>query len=70
MINLGYQQINADHAVFSRQHGGHNTMLIVYVDNMIITGDDEGGITQLKKRLEKKFEVRIWDNLDTSLGWR
>jgi Reverse transcriptase (RNA-dependent DNA polymerase) len=58
MIGMGYQQINADHTVFSRQHGGHITMLVVYVDDMIITGDDEGEITQLKSRLRKKFEVK------------
>jgi Reverse transcriptase (RNA-dependent DNA polymerase) len=57
MISLGYQQINADHTVFSRQHCGHITILVVYVNNMIIIGDDEGGIAQLNARLEKKFEV-------------
>jgi Reverse transcriptase (RNA-dependent DNA polymerase) len=58
MISLGYQQINADHTIFSRQHDGHITVLTVYVDDMIITGDDEGGIAQLKTRLEKEFEVK------------
>jgi Reverse transcriptase (RNA-dependent DNA polymerase) len=33
-------------------------MLSVYVDDMIITGDDEGEIAQLKARLGKKFEVK------------
>jgi Reverse transcriptase (RNA-dependent DNA polymerase) len=33
-------------------------MLAVYVDDMIITGDDEGEIAQLKVRLGKKFEVK------------
>ena len=36
-IGMGYQQINADHTVFTRQHGGHITMLAVYVNDMIIT---------------------------------
>jgi hypothetical protein len=44
MISPGYQEINADHMVFSRQHGGHITMLAVYAHDMIITGDDEGEI--------------------------
>jgi Reverse transcriptase (RNA-dependent DNA polymerase) len=58
MIGMSYHQINADHTVFSRQHGGHITMLAVYVDDMIITGDDEGEIAQLKTRLGKEFEVK------------
>jgi Reverse transcriptase (RNA-dependent DNA polymerase) len=68
MISLGYQQINADHTVFSRQHGGHITMLAVYVDDMIITGDDEGEITQLKAKLGKEFEVNDLGQLRYFLG--
>jgi Reverse transcriptase (RNA-dependent DNA polymerase) len=45
MISLDYQQINADHTVFSRQHGGHITMSAVYVDDMIIIGNDERDCT-------------------------
>jgi hypothetical protein len=41
MVGMGYQQINADHTVFYRQHEGHTTMLAVYVDGMIVTDNDE-----------------------------
>jgi Reverse transcriptase (RNA-dependent DNA polymerase) len=68
MISLGYQQINTYHTVFSRQHGDHITMLVVYVDNMIITGDDEGEIAQLKARLGKEFEVKDLGQLRYFLG--
>jgi Reverse transcriptase (RNA-dependent DNA polymerase) len=68
MISLGYQQINAYHTVFSRQHGGHITMLAVYVDDMIITGDDEGEIAQLKARLGEEFEVKDLGQLIYSFG--
>jgi hypothetical protein len=36
MIGMDYQQINADHTIFSRQHGDYIIMLVVYVDDMII----------------------------------
>jgi Reverse transcriptase (RNA-dependent DNA polymerase) len=58
MLGMRYQRINADHTVFFRRYGGHITMLIVYVDDMIITGDDESEIAQLKAKLDKKFEVK------------
>jgi Reverse transcriptase (RNA-dependent DNA polymerase) len=43
-------------------------MLAVYVDDMIITGDDEGEIAQLKARLRKKFEVKDLGQLRYFLG--
>jgi hypothetical protein len=51
MTSMGYQQINADHTVFSQQHGSHITMIAVYVDDMIITGDDDGEIARLKGKI-------------------
>ena len=51
MVGMGYQHINADHTVFTRQHGGHITMLAVYVDDMIITGDDDGGDCTVKGKI-------------------
>jgi Reverse transcriptase (RNA-dependent DNA polymerase) len=44
------------------------TMLAVYVDDMIITGDDEGEIAQLKARLGKEFEVKDLGQLRYFLG--
>jgi Reverse transcriptase (RNA-dependent DNA polymerase) len=58
MIGIVYQQINANNMVFSRQHDDHITMMAVYVDDMIIIGDDKGEITQLKAKLGKEFEVK------------
>jgi Reverse transcriptase (RNA-dependent DNA polymerase) len=58
MVGMRYQQINANHTVFYRKYGGHATMLVVYVDDMIVTGNDEKKIAQLKVKLGKKFEVK------------
>jgi Reverse transcriptase (RNA-dependent DNA polymerase) len=58
LIDMSYQQINADHIVFFQQHGGYITMLAMYVDDMIITEDDKGEIAQLKAKLGKKFKVK------------
>jgi Reverse transcriptase (RNA-dependent DNA polymerase) len=58
MVGMRYQQINADHTVFYKQHGGHTTILAVYVDDMIVTSNNEKEIAQLKVRLGKNFEVK------------
>ncbi|KAK8936082.1 hypothetical protein KSP39_PZI013160 [Platanthera zijinensis] len=61
-------QTNVDHTVFFRRCGSHTTMLYVNVDNMIITGDDESKISQLKTRLVKEFEVKDLGQLRYFLG--
>jgi Reverse transcriptase (RNA-dependent DNA polymerase) len=58
MVGMGYQHINADHIVFFKRDEGHITMLAVYVDDMIITDDDEDEIARLKVRLRKEFKVK------------
>jgi hypothetical protein len=59
MCNMGYKQCNSDHTVFYYHSGGSVTILVVYVDDMIITGNDPLNISQLKKNLSKEFEVKI-----------
>jgi Reverse transcriptase (RNA-dependent DNA polymerase) len=68
MVRMGYRQTNADHTVFFRRHGVHITMLVVYMDDMIITEDDENEIARLKKRLNKEFEVKDLGQLRYFLG--
>ncbi|KAJ9550922.1 hypothetical protein OSB04_014967 [Centaurea solstitialis] len=68
MVSMGYRQTNGDHTLFFQHNRGHTTMLAVYVDDMIITGDDEREIAQLKMRLAKEFEVKDLGLLKYFLG--
>jgi hypothetical protein len=58
MCNMGYKQCNSDYTVFYNHSGGCVTIFVVYVDDMIITGNDPLNISQLKKNLCKEFEVK------------
>ena len=51
MTSFGYQQSNADHTLFIKHHKGKITLLIVYVDNIVMTGDDKEEMARLKKLL-------------------
>ena len=42
MRSFGYRQSNSDHFILEKQHG-KITALIVYVDDMVVTGNDPGG---------------------------
>lgn len=48
MRNYGYQQSNADHTLFLKHRLGKVMTLVIYVDDMIITGDDEEEISKYK----------------------
>jgi hypothetical protein len=56
---------NRDHTLFYKHSECRIAILAVYVDDIIITGDDELEISQLKKNLRKEFEVKILANQNT-----
>lgn len=40
MIAFGYHQSNSDHNLFLKKQQGKITALIIYVDDMVVTGND------------------------------
>jgi hypothetical protein len=65
---MRYKQCNGDHTVFYRHSNSKITILAVYVDDIIITGDDEVEISRLKDSLRKEFEVKDLGQLKYFLG--
>lgn len=51
MRKYGFQQSNLDHTLFLKHHLEKVTALIVYIDDMIITGDDAEEISRLQEQL-------------------
>ncbi|CAL8167744.1 unnamed protein product [Prunus armeniaca] len=47
MKKFGYRQANTDHTLFIKHRAGKVTLLIIYVDDMIVTGDDTVEIEEL-----------------------
>ena len=58
----------ANHIVFFRQHKEYTTLLVVYVEGIISTGNNEGEIALLKVQLGKEFEVKDLGFLQYFLG--
>jgi hypothetical protein len=48
MLHIGYNQSNADHTLFYKRFEGKLTILIVYVDDIIMTGVNVEEIRNLK----------------------
>ena len=57
MKKYGYKQSNSYHTLFIKKRGGKITCLIIYVDDMIITGDDTEEMTELRKNLFSEVEM-------------
>jgi hypothetical protein len=68
VLKKGYHQSNANHTLFYKRNVGNITILIVYVDDIIITGDDHEEISHLKKHLAQEFEVKDLGHLRYFLG--
>ncbi|CAL9024715.1 unnamed protein product [Prunus brigantina] len=58
MKNNGFKQCNSDHTLFLKHRKGKVTTLIIYVDDMIITGNDKQEISQLQDYLAIEFEMK------------
>ncbi|RVX23040.1 Retrovirus-related Pol polyprotein from transposon TNT 1-94 [Vitis vinifera] len=64
VLKLGYKQGQADHTLFvKKSRAGKLAILIVYVDDIILSGNDMGELQNLKKYLSEEFEVKDLGNL-------
>ena len=64
----GYKQGLSDHTMFVKTEEGKKCILIVYVDDIILTGDHIEEISRIKVALGKEFEVKDLGNLKYFLG--
>ena len=66
---LGYQQCNGEHTLFYKNASpDSSTYLIVYVDDIIITGNNLKEIECLEQHLDKNFQVKQLGPLKYFLG--
>lgn len=69
MKSLGYRQGQTDHTLFvKRTELGQQAILMIYVDDMVITCDDEVEISNLRKRLQAEFMIKDLGELKYFLG--
>ena len=68
IFRLGYTVSLYDSALFLRRIDKGTILLLLYVDDMIITGDDLSGIQELKDFLSQQFEMKDLGHLNYFLG--
>jgi hypothetical protein len=65
---IGFQQSKADYSLFTQVRGDSITVVLLYVDDMVITGNDETTINDLKKFLNSCFKIKDLGMLKYFLG--
>ncbi|KAL0540394.1 hypothetical protein IC582_024631 [Cucumis melo] len=66
-----YSQGHSDHTLFTKvSKTGKIAILIVYVDDIVLTGDDQTKISKLKQRMGVEFEIKDLANLKYFLGMK
>ena len=69
MKEFGYKQSQSDHTLFIKHSAiGGVTALLVYVDDIIVTRNDEREKHELKQRLTTEFEMKELGKLKYFLG--
>ncbi|GJS37420.1 retrovirus-related pol polyprotein from transposon TNT 1-94 [Tanacetum coccineum] len=58
LVGLGYVQSKHDYSLFVKQKQDTFTAALLYVDDVLITGDSEAEIVYLKQALDKKFTIK------------
>jgi hypothetical protein len=69
VLAFGLSRSGTDHSVFYRySEDGRRILLLVYVDDIVITGDDLDGIQKLKIHLHQQFHTKDLGPLQYFLG--
>ena len=58
LLSKGFHQFKSDYSLFTRQHQGTYIFILVYVDDLLRTGDDSSGISALKDSLHNTFTIK------------
>ena len=68
LLDAGFCQSKADYSLFYRHKGKSSIFLLVYVDDIIITGTDTATISIIKNLLHQRFHLKDLGDLKYFLG--
>ena len=66
--SVGFQHSKNDYSLFCKQQGSCIILLAVYVDDIIVTGNNPDEINALKAFLDNKFKIKDLGELNYFLG--
>ena len=68
LVEFGFTKSSADSSMFVKLTKNSTTIVLVYVDDLIITGNNESEIGAIKQHLKNKFDIKDLGQLTYFLG--
>ena len=68
LLSFGFKQSINDYSLFVRQFQNTFVVLLVYVDDIILTGNDESELNNVKMFLKSQFLIKDLGELKYFLG--
>jgi hypothetical protein len=68
LISTGFSRCHSDPNVYTKKVGSHLLILVLYLDDLILTGSDPTLLNHVKTNLKKKFEMNDLGFLHYFLG--
>jgi molybdopterin-guanine dinucleotide biosynthesis protein A len=67
-IEMGFQASSQDLCVFTRTQGRAATIIVLYVDDLLITGNSPAALQSTKAKISQRFKTKDLGNVGTLLG--
>jgi len=68
LLDTGFSRCHSDNTIYTKKVGKYIVILVLYVDELILTGSDPNLINHVKYSLKKKFEITDLEHLHYFLG--
>jgi hypothetical protein len=68
LLDIGFQESSVDHSLFTLQQEKSKLFVLVYVDDIIVTGTQDSDIEDFIKQLQSTFQVRHLGTLSYFIG--
>ena len=68
LVTIGFQISNADFSLYVKRIDRGIVLVVIYVDDLIVTGDNDVDIDDVKLLLKQKFKMKDLGELHYFLG--
>lgn len=68
LVNMGHSPIKSDSFVFIKMKGTTRTYFLVYLDDFVVTGNNNDDITELTQQPHKQFSIKDLGQISYFLG--